>query len=104
MLITLAEIEAAQRRIAGVAVRTPLVRLDPNRLRAAGFTPPPFALYLKVESAQPIGSFKLRGAYNMAAQLTPPPSAPPASSPTPPATTPRVSPSPPAPSASPPSS
>ena len=71
MLITLAEIEAAQNRIAGVAVRTPLVRLDPDRLRAAGFTPPPFELYLKVESAQPIGSFKLRGAYNMAAQLTP---------------------------------
>ena len=71
MLITLAEIEAAQHRIAGVAVRTPLLRLDPDRLRAAGFTPPPFELFLKVESAQPIGSFKLRGAYNMAAQLTP---------------------------------
>ena len=32
---------------------------------------PPFALWLKAESAQPIGSFKLRGAYNMVAQLPP---------------------------------
>ena len=31
----------------------------------------PFEIYLKDESAQPIGSFKLRGAYNKIAQLTP---------------------------------
>ena len=71
MLITMPDIQAAQRRIAGVAIRTPLLRLSPDRLRSAGLTPPPFDLYLKAESAQPIGSFKLRGAYNMAAQLSP---------------------------------
>lgn len=32
---------------------------------------PEFDLYIKAESEQPIGSFKLRGAYNMMAQLTP---------------------------------
>ena len=70
-MITLADIRAAQARIAPAAVRTPLLLLDPERLRAAGITPPPFAIYLKDESAQPIGSFKLRGAYNKIAQLSP---------------------------------
>jgi threonine dehydratase len=69
-LITLADIHAAAARIAPAAVRTPLIRLDPARLRAAGFTSPA-EIYLKDESAQPIGSFKLRGAYNMIAQLSP---------------------------------
>src|ERR1700760_3113818 len=73
-LITLADILAAQTRIASTAVRTPLVRLSRARLRMAGF--PEFAdnapdIYLKDESAQPISSFKLRGAYNKIAQLTP---------------------------------
>ena len=67
--VTLEEIRAAAERLRGVAVRTPLVRLQPERLRAAGVPVPGFAVYLKAESAQPIGSFKLRGAYNMAAQL-----------------------------------
>ena len=74
MLITLADIQAAARRIAPAAVRTPLVRLNRARLRMAGF--PKLAdtvpdIYLKDESAQPIGSFKLRGAYNKIAQLSP---------------------------------
>ncbi len=69
--VTLDEIRAAQQRIAGVAIRTPLHRVDPDRLRAANIPVPSFELYIKAESAQPIGSFKLRGAYNMAAQLTP---------------------------------
>lgn len=73
-LITLADITAAQSRITGTAVRTPLVELSPERLRAAGYadlaaTAP--RILLKDESAQPIGSFKLRGAYNMIAQLSP---------------------------------
>ena len=67
--VTLEDIRAAQRRIEGVAVRTPMVRVDPERLRAAGLPAPAFELYLKAESAQPIGSFKLRGAHNMVAQL-----------------------------------
>ena len=70
-LVTLDAIRAAQARVAGVATRTPLVRVDPERMRAAGVPVPGFALYLKDESAQPIGSFKLRGAYNMVAQLAP---------------------------------
>ena len=73
-LITLADIQAAAHRISGTAIRTPLVRLNRARLRMAGFaeladTTPD--IYLKDESAQPIGSFKLRGAYNKIAQLSP---------------------------------
>jgi threonine dehydratase len=68
-MVTLAEIRAAQTRIAGVAMCTPLLRIDPAHLRAAGFTTDA-AIYLKDESAQPIGSFKLRGAYNRIAQLS----------------------------------
>jgi threonine dehydratase len=69
-LVTLSEIQDAQRRIAGVAVRTGLYRVVPERLRAAGVEELPFALWIKAESEQPIGSFKLRGAYNRIAQLT----------------------------------
>jgi threo-3-hydroxy-L-aspartate ammonia-lyase len=70
-LVTLDEIRAAQRRIAGVAVRTGLYRVDTERLRAAGLGELPFELWIKAESEQPIGSFKLRGAYNRIAQLAP---------------------------------
>lgn len=70
-LVTLHEIQAAQRRIAGVAVRTPLYRVSRARLRMARTVEPEFDLYIKAESEQPIGSFKLRGAYNMMAQLSP---------------------------------
>jgi threonine dehydratase len=69
-LITLEDIVAAQRRLAGVALRTGLHRVDAERLRAAGIGELPFELYVKAESEQPIGSFKLRGAYNRIAQLT----------------------------------
>ena len=55
-MIELAEIERARERIADVAVRTPLVRL---RLEDA-----PAEIYLKLETLQPIGSFKIRGATN----------------------------------------
>jgi threonine dehydratase len=73
-LITLRDIELARDRISGTAVRTPLVRLTRARLRMAGFAALSESMpdiYLKDESAQPIGSFKLRGASNMIAQLTP---------------------------------
>jgi threo-3-hydroxy-L-aspartate ammonia-lyase len=62
-MITLDNVRAAQHRIADVAVRTPLVRLEMQSL--------PYEVWLKDESAQPIGSFKLRGAYNKIAQLSP---------------------------------
>ncbi len=55
-MIGLDAIRAARRRIADVAVRTPLVRLH---LEGA-----PAEIYLKLETLQPIGSFKLRGAAN----------------------------------------
>ena len=54
--ITLADVRAARERLAGVVVRTPLVRLDAPG--AAG------EIWLKLENLQPIGSFKLRGAAN----------------------------------------
>ena len=71
--VTWSEIDAARRRIAGVAVRTPLLRLDPERLRQAGLAKPAESapeIYVKDESAQPVRSFKLRGAYNKIAQLS----------------------------------
>ncbi len=61
-MITLADIKAARQQIHGVAVRTPLVRFPQGTERGE--------LYLKLESLQPIGSFKLRGAYNKIASLT----------------------------------
>jgi threonine dehydratase len=55
-VIELAKIEAARERIAGAAIRTPLLRLPVEG--------PPAGLYLKLENLQPIGSFKIRGATN----------------------------------------
>jgi threonine dehydratase len=69
--VTMDDLHAAEARVAGVVVRTPLVRVDRERLRSVGVTVPAFDLYIKAESAQPIGSFKLRGAYNMVAGLNP---------------------------------
>jgi threonine dehydratase len=70
-LVTLDDVRAAQRRLAGVATRTGLYRVDEVRLRAAGVIGElPFALWVKAESEQPIGSFKLRGAYNRVAQMS----------------------------------
>ena len=69
--VTLEDIQAASRRIAGVALRTPLYRVERARLRMGRLPEPEFDLYIKAESEQPIGSFKLRGAYNMVAQLSP---------------------------------
>lgn len=69
-LVTLENIRAAQRRIAGVAMRTGLYRVSAEKLKAAGGGELPFELFIKAESEQPIGSFKLRGAYNRIAQLS----------------------------------
>lgn len=71
ILVTLDDIRAAQKRIAGVSVRTPLYRMERARLKMAKVTEPEFDIYIKAENEQPIGSFKLRGAYNMMAQLSP---------------------------------
>src|ERR1039458_330237 len=69
-LVTLDEIQEARLRIAGVAVRTGLHRVDAERPQAATVKGLPFALWIKAESEQPIGSFKLRGAYNRIAELS----------------------------------
>ena len=62
-LVELDAIKKATARISGTAVKTPLIRLEvPGDARE---------LWVKCESAQPIGSFKLRGAFNMIAQLPP---------------------------------
>jgi threonine dehydratase len=50
-VIELEEIRAARERISDAVVRTPLVAFDER-------------IFLKLESLQPIGSFKLRGALN----------------------------------------
>jgi threonine dehydratase len=51
-------LRAAQERLRGVAVHTPLVGFDFG------------SLWIKAEGLQPIGSFKLRGAFNKVAQLS----------------------------------
>jgi threonine dehydratase len=60
-LVELTAIRAAADTLRGVALRTPLVPFgDPSRNQL-----------LKAESLQPIGAFKLRGAYVAAASLSP---------------------------------
>jgi threonine dehydratase len=61
-MVSLADIRAAQALLDGIAVRTPLLEWT----SVAG----PRQLYLKLENLQPIGAFKLRGAYNKVASLT----------------------------------
>ena len=62
-LVSLDMIREAAARIAGVAVKTPLVR--------APFVGVAGQVWLKAESLQPIGAFKIRGAANKILQLTP---------------------------------
>jgi threonine dehydratase len=59
-LVGLEEIRQAAKRLKGVALRTPLVPYGPASDR----------IYLKAESLQPIGAFKLRGAYVAIASLS----------------------------------
>ena len=61
-MVSLDDITLAASRLRGIAARTPLLlypRQQPGR-----------ELYLKPENLQPIGSFKLRGAYNKIASLS----------------------------------
>ncbi|HEY7287856.1 MAG TPA: pyridoxal-phosphate dependent enzyme [Vicinamibacterales bacterium] len=60
--IPLSAVRDAAREIYRAAIRTPLVRVY--------LDPPAPELYLKLEVLQPIGSFKIRGAYNTVRQLT----------------------------------
>jgi threo-3-hydroxy-L-aspartate ammonia-lyase len=61
-LVTLQDIEQAQARITGVAVPTPLLACPGAKSDEK--------IFFKPESFQPIGSFKLRGAYNRLSALT----------------------------------
>ena len=56
-------VKNAREVIAGAAIRTPLVRLNLDT--------GPAEIYLKLENLQPIGSFKIRGAANAIAHLSP---------------------------------
>ncbi|MBW8868571.1 MAG: pyridoxal-phosphate dependent enzyme, partial [Acidobacteria bacterium] len=62
--ISIETIREAARTVYGAARRTPLVPLGP----AAPNVP---EIFLKLETLQPIGSFKIRGAYNAVRRLTP---------------------------------
>lgn len=53
---SLEDVRAARRRIAGLAVRTPLIPFNAPSTGAE--------IHLKLENLQPIGSFKIRGAGN----------------------------------------
>jgi threonine dehydratase len=63
--LQLADILAARRAISGVAVRTPLVS-SPYMSAVTGHD-----FLLKLETTQPVGAFKLRGAVNAVARLAP---------------------------------
>ena len=65
--ISLDAVRDAARAVYQAAVRTPLVRVELDEdFAAAGLR----ELYLKLEVLQPIGSFKIRGAYNVVRQLS----------------------------------
>jgi threonine dehydratase len=59
---TIDDVRAARDRIASTVKATPLIRLNVDT---------PNEIYLKLESLQPIGSFKLRGATNAMRALSP---------------------------------
>ena len=63
-MIDITAIEAAAVRLDGVAVRTPLFRNDELDRVANG------RVLVKAENLQAIGSFKIRGAYNLMSQLS----------------------------------
>ena len=63
-MVSLAEIKRAQSRLAGVIVRTRLIEFSHPESDTR-------QLFLKPENQQPIGAFKLRGAYNKIAALSP---------------------------------
>jgi len=63
-VLTAADVDAAAARLAGVAVTTPLQPCE----RLSELTG--WRVYLKREDLQPVRSYKLRGAFNLMAQLT----------------------------------
>jgi threonine dehydratase len=67
-MVTLKDIREAQTRLCGVTVRTQLIQ---SSLGEDSTAADHRKLYLKPENLQPIGAFKLRGAYNKIASLSP---------------------------------
>jgi threonine dehydratase len=61
-MVTLSDIQKARSVLHGIALRTPLVACKVAQDRE---------IYVKPENLQPVGSFKLRGAFNKIASLTP---------------------------------
>jgi threonine dehydratase len=66
-LVSTEEIRASAGRITAIAIRTPLLRAQFPALSGRGTGK---QIYLKAESLQPIGAFKIRGAANKILQLT----------------------------------
>src|SRR5260370_42449489 len=65
MAVSVDDIERARRGLAGIAKATPLMRSATlDRMLEA-------EIYLKPENLQKTGSFKIRGAYNRGAALSP---------------------------------
>ena len=62
-LVSLTEMREAAERLAGVAIRTPLLPVD-DLAEQLGVP-----VYVKPENLQRVGAFKLRGAYNLVSQL-----------------------------------
>jgi len=67
-LVSLDALRAAAVRIASIAMKTPLVRAAFPGVAGFGTAK---EIWLKAESLQPIGAFKIRGASNKILQLTP---------------------------------
>jgi threonine dehydratase len=63
-MVDLVDIEGAAERLSGIAVETPLLQNAELDQSVDG------RVLLKPESFQPIGSFKIRGAYNLLSQLS----------------------------------
>src|SRR2546430_4845458 len=61
--VTLDEIRAARERIRNIVVHTPIVRLRHDTAAPE--------IWLKLETLQPINAFKIRGAANAVALLSP---------------------------------
>ena len=65
--IPLHDIQAAARGVYDLVVRTPLIRLElPDAPGLSSAT----EIFLKLETLQPIGAFKIRGAHNVVRQLS----------------------------------
>lgn len=67
-LVSIDQIRSAAARIASIAIRTPLLRAPFPGVAGPGMGK---EVWLKAESLQPIGAFKIRGASNKILQLTP---------------------------------